>query len=237
MTTSNPTRLTPMHYKHLELGAAIVESDGWQRPARYASVEQEIEHVKKAVGIGDVSPVGKINIQGDELDFFLSTAFPGIDLPNIGGVSRYPASGGLDRDALTLLRLAHDEIMVLTHPSQSLLATQDLGVNLDLCAHVVDVTSGLAGVRITGPFAKTLLTSITEIDLAIDAFPDMSCAQVKAAEIHNVLLRFDLGGLPTYEMYFGREFGEYMWDALLEVGEEYQVKPVGIEAMARLQSG
>ena len=34
---------------------------------------------------------------------------------------------------------------------------------------------------------------------------------------------------------FGREFGEYMWNVLVESGEEYGVAPFGIEALARLR--
>jgi len=55
------------------------------------------------------------------------------------------------------------------------------------------------------------------------------------AEVHGTLLRIDTGGLPSFDLYFGREFGEYLWDALLEAGGEYSVAPFGIEAMARLK--
>ena len=50
-----------------------------------------------------------------------------------------------------------------------------------------------------------------------------------------MLLRLDLGSVCSYEVYFGREFGEYMWDALLEAGDEHGATPVGVEAVERLQ--
>ena len=235
MTIWSPVRLSSMHHKHLELGAEIVESDGWQRPARYASVDQELEHIQNAVGICDVSPVGKLNIQGEGLDLFLSAAFPGIELPSIGSVTQYSTESGLAVGEVKLLRLASDELLVLIRPNMVSIVFQSLEENPDQCAHAIDVTSGLAGVRIIGPSSQQLLSSITEIDLSAEAFPDLSCAQIKAAEIHNTLLRSDLKGLPAYDVYFGREFGEYMWDALLETGEEYDVKPIGFEAIGRLE--
>ena len=55
------------------------------------------------------------------------------------------------------------------------------------------------------------------------------------SRIHGVLLRLDISDLPSYELYFSRDFGQYMWDLLLEAGEEYNLMPCGIEAMDRLQ--
>ena len=124
--------------------------------------------------------------------------------------------------------------MALTGPSQAVSLSEALGGHRDGCAHVVDLSSGLAGARVTGPSAHLLLAGVTEFDVSPSAFPDMSCAQARAAEIHCVILRSDLAGLASYELFFGREFGEYMWEALLEVAEEHRGGPVGLEAMARL---
>ena len=234
MTTWKPVRLSAMHFIHVQHGATIVEGDGWQRPARYTYVAEEVEHAQNAVGICDVSPVGKLDIQGEDLDSFMDSAFPGIELPNIGSVSQYPAPGDSGIGVLTLARLADDEIMALTGPNQAPSVIQALGEDPEKCAHAVDVTSGLAGIRIAGPSAQQLLASITELDLDNGAFPNMSCAQIKAAEIHLFLVRVDLGGLQSYQLYFAREFGEYMWEALIDSGEPYDVKPIGIEAMARI---
>ena len=53
-----------MHHLHLELGAKMVEAGGWQRPAVYTTVDEEVERLRGAAGITDVSPDGKISLQG-----------------------------------------------------------------------------------------------------------------------------------------------------------------------------
>ena len=136
---------------------------------------------------------------------------------------------------VALARMAHDEGMVFNEPGRAAAVSETLEQAADLCANVVDVTSGLGGVRITGPSAHLLLAGVTELDASPDALPNMSCAQTKIAEVHAVLLRVDVGSVCSYEVYFGREFGEYMWDALLEAGDEHGTTPVGVEAMAGLQ--
>ena len=60
----------------------------------------------------------------------------------------------------------------------------------------------------------------------------MGCAQGEAVGVHGIFVRADRGGVPGYRLYFGREYGEYVWEALLDAGREYGAAPVGIEALA-----
>ena len=77
---------------------------------------------------------------------------------------------------------------------------------------------------------------LTEFDTSYEAFPNLRCAQARFAEIHGTLIRTDLGPLPSYDLFFSREFGEYMWDAIFEAGEEFGVGAVGLEAADRLEN-
>ena len=54
------------------------------------------------------------------------------------------------------------------------------------------------------------------------------------AEVRATLLRVDHGAVPGYELYFGRDYGEYMWDSVLEAGEPAGLTPVGTEALAKI---
>ncbi len=235
MTSRNPVALTAMHHLHVALGATMVESDGWQRPARYTSVEDEIGRVRQAVGLCDVSPVGKLNLQGEDIDSLLAATMDGIGHVEIGRVGEGRLKRGERDQDVVVARLARDEVLLLTAPGQGASVSRSLGQALAGCAHVVDITSALAGVKIVGPQAHRLLAHVTEVDTSPATFPNMSCAQGMVAEIRGTLLRRDIGRLLSYELLFGREFGEYMWDVLLESGEEYGAAPFGIEALARLR--
>ena len=223
-----------MHYQHLALGATMVERDGWQRPARYASVKWELEQLREAVGLCDISPVGKLSVQGDDLDTAFARAIGDARPPEVGAVQWRSVSSGFDQLPVALARLAHDEAMVFTEPGHAAAVSETLEQRADLCVHVVDVTSGLGSIQITGPSGRLLLAGVTELDASPEALPAMSCAQTRIAEVHAVLLRLDVGNVCSYEVYFGREFGEYMWDALLEAGDEHGATPVGIEAIEEL---
>ena len=226
-----------MHYLHLQRGAVMEDSDGWQQPVRFTSVDEEFQQLQATGGLCDISPVGKLNLQGDELEPFLNTAFPGMGPLSLGSVRRLNIGNSPDAEPVVIARLADDEAWVLTGINQSQLVDGVLGEQADQCAHVLDITSGLAGVSIAGPAAQRVLAGVSELDTDAEMFPNMTCAQANAAEIHIMLVRLDFDSVPGYQLYFGREFGEYMWDGLIEAAEEYGITPVGIEAMARLRQG
>src|SRR5581483_9542217 len=60
----DPTRLTPMHHRHLELGAEMMDAGQWRRARVYTSIEEECRAVRERVGLIDVSTLGKIDLKG-----------------------------------------------------------------------------------------------------------------------------------------------------------------------------
>ena len=102
---------------------------------------------------------------------------------------------------------------------------------------MVDITSALCGVSIIGPASTQLLSRITDLDISHRAMPDLTCAQARFAEVQGLLLRRDIQSIPAYQLYAGREFGEYLWETLIHAAAETGGGPVGTEALARLRSG
>lgn len=213
-----------MHYRHLDLGAEIVEHEGWMLPARYTDAEEEAARVRQSVGITDISHVGKIRLQGDSVGQALREALPDYQATSVGSVS---TSGDT-----VVARLADDDCLVLTGQANANHVLDSL--RLDDCTHPVNVTSVLAAVRIVGPNVPAILAGVTELDLAPPYFPNLSCAQGMVAEIHGTVIRRDIGGLLTYDVYFGRDYGDHMWESLIDAGERHGLTPIGLEALSDL---
>ena len=226
-----PIRRSAMHHKHLERGASMVERDGWQQPSHFGSVQSDSKLLLEAVGLCDISPLAKFVIKGDQLDQFISRVFQASSLPEVGEISLEDHSG----EKAALCRLAGDEILCLA-PAGLATAIADKLTDLpEQCAHALDISSGLAGIGVAGPHAGRLLGMISELNTSDSAFPNLRCAQSKFADIHGTLLRVDIGGLPAYQLYFGREFGEYLWEAMLEASAVCGGGPVGFEAIDHLK--
>lgn len=230
MPEFTPLAVSAIHHKHMEMGATLEEIDGWKRPLRYTTLEDETQRIREGVGISDTSPVGKLNVQGDGLRSLLRKAFPRGDVVENLHVQRRLIGRSSDRHELWLARLADDEMLLLTKSGGLSKVREYFTSNPVECVHMVDVSSGLASVTVTGLMARELLGRMTELDTRDKAFPNMSCAQVKFAEIYSIVLRRDLGGMVGYELFFEREYGEYIWDTLLHE-EDLCVVPFGVETL------
>ena len=217
-TVSPPVGLSPMHDMHVRAGAAMTEQDGWLLPSRYTSPEEEADRARRAAGICDISSSGKLILYADDMDAALKAGFGLNAIPAV----RSAAWG----DGTLLARMALDEVWALTPAGSAAHVNSRVSGALDADTHVVDVTAGLAGVAVVGPGAHSVLAALTEIDVSGMGFPDMTCAQASVAEIHAALVRRD-ADLPRFDLYFGREYGEHMWTALLDAG----AAPIGSEAL------
>lgn len=57
-------RRSPLHDIHVRLGARFVDFGGWEMPVQYESVLEEHRSVRRAVGVFDVSHLGRLEVTG-----------------------------------------------------------------------------------------------------------------------------------------------------------------------------
>lgn len=62
---------TPLHDRHAEAGARIVDFGGWDMPLVYSSIQEEHVATRTAAGLYDVSHMGRIVFEGAEAERFL----------------------------------------------------------------------------------------------------------------------------------------------------------------------
>ena len=54
---------SPLHDRHLALGAKFSEFGGWEMPLEYAGVVKEHTAVRTSVGVFDVNHLGKLVVR------------------------------------------------------------------------------------------------------------------------------------------------------------------------------
>ena len=55
---------TPLHDRHVELGARLVPFAGWEMPVQYDGVIPEHRAVRTDAGVFDVSHMGELEVEG-----------------------------------------------------------------------------------------------------------------------------------------------------------------------------
>jgi sarcosine oxidase subunit alpha len=218
----------------------MADEAGWQLPAAYTSAEQELDAVRRGAGLCDTSPLGKLDVRGDALAF-LKEAYPSGVPEAVGAMGRVTGPSGESLCG----RLAGDHFYLVTSAASSDAIQKGLNGKLKGRereegerrsgessgeVHLIDMTSTFAAITVAGPRRRDLLYKATGFNLS--NFPDMACAQTGVAGTYARLLH----SRNAYHVHVPRELGEYIWEALMEAGEEFGVAPFGSEAWARLSA-
>lgn len=233
MTTA-PERRTAMYHSQLDMGAVMHDADGWQLPLHYGNAEQESSWLRETVGVSDVSPIGKVRVVGKDAATAVARLVAPAPEQRINTVAE--ADSALERGGKILsARLADDEFLVLTPAGVGASAVAAARQADTGCAYAIDVTSGLCGVAIVGPATQALMNRITDVNTSSAALPDLHCVQSRFADVQGLLLRRDVNGIAMYQLYAGREYGEYLWEVLVETARELGGGPVGTQALLGLR--
>ncbi len=236
-----PVKLTPLDRVHRELGARMMDLGPWKRPHSYGSPQEECQAVRHRVGIIDVSTLGKLDVQGRDAPALLDKVYTHIFSTLPVGRIRYGllcSDNGMIIDDGTITRLAEDHYFITTTTGNVELMEEWLkwwAAGTDMRVYVNNVTPGYAAINVAGPRARDTLVKLTDVDLSASGFRYMRSARGEVAGVPSLLLRIGFVGETGWEIHFPAEYGEHVWDALMEAGKEFGIAPFGVEAQRILR--
>ncbi|NLY72114.1 MAG: glycine cleavage system aminomethyltransferase GcvT [Tissierellia bacterium] len=221
---------TPLYNKHKEAGADVVEFFGWEMPMTYTKLEDEHLAVRQAAGLFDVSHMGEIYVEGPDSAAFMKKMFTN-DLEKLeDGAIAYgfflTETGGIVDDLLVYRRNKDSYLLVVNASNcdkdDAWLRAHEEGYDI-----VIDNRSDdIAEVAIQGPKAQEILQKITDFDL--ESLPFFHFKEdVVVAGVSTLISRTGYTGEDGFEIYFGNDDAEKIWDALFEAGEGV-LKPAGL---------
>lgn len=95
---------------------------------------------------------------------------------------------------------------------------------------VFDATHGRALIRLTGARTVDLLAKVCGIDFSEETTPDGAAFRSSVAKLVTDVVRDDLDGERSYLLHCERSSGQYLFDALLDAGDEFGVEIEGFIA-------
>ena len=230
-----PAKLTSIHHRHEELGATIMWTGTWRRPHSYGSPAAEVRAVHHAVGVIDVSTLGKLLVEGPEAAVFLERIYPNHFADLKVGRVRYAVlstDGGRIMDDGTIARLGDESFYVTTTSTGAESVVEWFtwwNAIWRLDVEIRDVTGALAAVNVAGPRARELMERVTDLDVSGDAFTYLDAREADVAGVHALILRIGFVGELGYEIHFASPYGEHVWDAVHERGADLGAHPFGLE--------
>ena len=253
------TRHTPSHAWSEANGASFVTAGQWLRAAYFPkagesdwlqSVAREVETVRSAVGICDVSTFGKIDIQGPDAIALIETVCGNAMKTLPIGKARYAIvlrEDGFVLDDGTVARLGETHYVMTASTVNAARVMQHLEwarqwLHPTLDVQLTSVSEQWAQFAIAGPRARDTLRAIIDpgFDLGNAAFPFLACAAVTVGGgMAARLFRISFSGELAYELAVPAAYGLAAWEAILQAGAPYGITPYGTEALSvmRIEKG
>lgn len=243
-----PERLTTSHKASLEQGAEMIEAGLWYRPGFFRrgreshwrqSCDREVGYVREAVGVTDVSTLGKIDIQGPDAAAFLDLVYANTFSTLKEGRVRYGLmlrEDGHVMDDGTTARLGPQHYVMTTTTAAAgqvmrhlEFVHQCLVPQMDV--RMVSVTEQWAQFAIAGPKSRDLLNALLDDPIDDAHFSFMACGPVRLGGMAARLFRISFSGEHAYELAVPARYGDSLFRTLVARAEGLGGGAYGMEAL------
>ncbi|WP_422746418.1 glycine cleavage system aminomethyltransferase GcvT [Mycobacterium sp. WMMD1722] len=225
----------PLEDRHRALGATFAEFGGWLMPVSYAGTVSEHTATRNAVGLFDVSHLGKALVRGPGAAAYVNSALTN-DLGRIGpGKAQYTLccneSGGVIDDLIAYY-VADDEIFLVPNAANTAAVVAALAAGAPDGVTVTDEHRSYAVLAVQGPKATEVLTALglpTDMDYMGYADADLAGVPVRVC-------RTGYTGEQGYELLPPWDDAGPVFDALLEAVRAAGGEPAGLGARDTLRT-
>ncbi|MEU8113469.1 glycine cleavage system aminomethyltransferase GcvT [Micromonospora sp. NPDC048947] len=231
-------RRSPLHERHTAAGAKFAPFGGWEMPLEYAGggVLKEHTAVRTAVGVFDVSHLGKARVSGPGAADFVNSCLSN-DLGRIGpGRAQYTlccddATGGVVDDIIAYL-YADDHVFLIPNAANTAEVVRRLRAAAPAQVTVTDEHEAYAVLAVQGPRSAELLAAL---DLPTEhGYMSFSAASLEGVEL--TVCRTGYTGELGYELVVPAEHAVVVWDALFAVGAAFELRACGLAARDTLRT-
>lgn len=225
----------PLEERHRELGASFAEFGGWSMPVSYAGTVSEHNATRNAVGLFDVSHLGKALVRGPGASQFVNAAFTN-DLRRIGpGKAQYTlccnASGGVIDDLIAYY-VADDEIFLVPNAANTAAVVAELKRHAPEGLTITDEHRSYAVLAVQGPKSSEVLAAL---DLPTD-MDYMGYADAAYEGVPVRVCRTGYTGEHGYELLPPWDRAAVVFDALVAAVAAAGGEPAGLGARDTLRT-
>ena len=209
---------------------------GFIMPIQYTNITDEHNAVRQHSGVFDVSHMGEVFVSGKDATAFLNKIVPQdiekLDYEKAVYCQLPNKNGGLIDD-LIIYKLGIEYYLVICNASRidedlNWIVRNKRGMNVK----IDNQSHNYSLLAIQGPRAIDLVRKMGY------NLPDQKSFTIKPAIIEGIKLlasRTGYTGEDGFELLVENEYSEFLWDKILEEGQEYGIKPIGLGARDTLR--
>ncbi len=233
---------TPLYQEHLKLGAKMVPFAGWELPLQYTGIIDEHMTVRNKVGLFDVSHMGEFFIHGDKAPELLQSLIP-------QDITKLKTEKALYSQLLNTKGGIVDDLIIYRLPDKNnkpyfLLIVNASRIENDYnfiksynqnskSVEIKDVSDIYSLLAVQGPFSKEL---INDLGINKDLQPKrFAIKEVNAGGINILISGTGYTGEDGFEILVKNEEAVTLWNNILQKGQKYGLKPIGLGARDTLR--
>ncbi len=231
-------RKTPLHDRHVELGARMVDFAGWEMPVYYVGINEEHRAVRARAGLFDVSHMGQFEITGTGAEGLLRKALASNIDRLEEGQAQYSfllnAKGGIIDD-LIVYKLPNKVWLLVVNAGNIATDLAHLKSFKHRAATITDASDDTAMIALQGPVAMELLADIwPKKTPAPETGKAFTIVERVVAGVPSRVAYTGYTGEPGVEIMCAADRAGDLWDGIL-ARREHGVVPSGLGARDTLR--
>ena len=235
-SSSGSLKKSPLHDRHVALGAKFAEFGGWEMPLEYSGVVKEHKAVRSSVGVFDVSHLGKAVVRGPGAADYVNATLSN-DLAKINpGKAQYTLccdaeTGGIVDDLIAYLH--HDELVFLVpNAANTAEVVRRLAADAPTDVEVENHHDSHAILAIQGTKSDEVLSAI---GMPV-GHEYMSFVEATFNSAPVTVCRTGYTGERGYELVIPNEVVGQLWDALFVAGAQHDITACGLGSRDTLRT-
>ena len=228
---------TALNQVHRDAGAKMVEFADYEMPVEYSGIKDEHMTVRNAAGVFDVSHMGEFWVKGPgALDLLrkISSNDPSVLQPGQVQYTCFPNGQGGIVDDLLVYCFDSEKYLLVVNASNTNKDWEWIKIQNEFDAALENATEQFSLLAVQGPLAEKALQKLT--DIRLQEIKNYRFVTGMIAGIENVIISATgYTGAGGFELYCSNEDAVNLWNAVLEAGKEYGIKPVGLGARDTLR--
>lgn len=226
---------------HHDMGAKMVPFAGFEMPVQFEGINIEHKTVRTKLGVFDVSHMGEFWVEGPNA-FSLVQKLTSNDVGALvdGKVqySCFPNGDGGIVDDLLVYRFNTEKYLLVVNASNIDKDWAHVNKHNDVGAKLTNASDETSQLAVQGPLALKAMQKLT--NTPVENMEYYTFKVLDFAGVSDILFSTTgYTGSGGCEIYMPNNKAEEIYKAVLEAGEEYGIKPIGLGARdtLRLESG
>ena len=230
---------TPLAPEHKKLHARMVPFAGWLMPVQYTGILEEHNAVRTSAGLFDVSHMGEFEVHGTGAQNFLQELVTG-DLEKIENHQAmytflcYETGGTIDD--LIIYKYDSENFLVCVNASNIDKDFEWMRKHITPHVSFTNISDDMCLLALQGPNSKKIIQEyLKKYGRELPPLKSFRFEEMKTPNFNGILSRTGYTGEFGYELFTKKEKVSSLWQELLEIGQNYCLKPVGLGARDTLR--